>query len=221
MIKLLKFAYRKMKLAKFYVVNKRIKGSNNIIDIENSSILTNCKVEVSGNNNIIVINCNCSLNNLSIKISGNNNTIELSDDVCFYRGGVIWIEDNFCVLKIGNRTTFENAHLAVTEDKSRLIIGEDCMFAYDIDVRTGDSHTVLCSSSLERLNFAKDISIGNHVWVSSHVTILKGVELAENTIVATGSIVTKSFTEGNVLLGGNPAIELKKNVSWDRSRLSK
>ncbi|MCF6364795.1 MAG: acyltransferase [Bacteroidales bacterium] len=40
--------------------------------------------------------------------------------------------------------------------------------------------------------------------------ILPGVELGEHTIVAAGSVVTKSFPENNQLIGGNPAKVLKK-----------
>ncbi len=35
--------------------------------------------------------------------------------------------------------------------------------------------------------------------------LLPGVELGDRTIVGAGSVVTKSFPEGNVVLGGNPA----------------
>ena len=47
---------------------------------------------------------------------------------------------------------------------------------------------------------------------------MKGVQLHNNTIVASGSIVTKSF-QPNILLGGNPAKVLKENVNWDFRRL--
>ncbi len=39
--------------------------------------------------------------------------------------------------------------------------------------------------------------------------ILPGVELGEHTIVAAGAIVTKSFSEGNQVLAGNPARVVK------------
>lgn len=35
--------------------------------------------------------------------------------------------------------------------------------------------------------------------------ILPGVELGDNTIVGAGSIVTKSFSKGHVVIAGNPA----------------
>ena len=40
--------------------------------------------------------------------------------------------------------------------------------------------------------------------------ILPGVKLGDKTIVGAGSIVTKSFEEGNCVIVGNPAKIIKK-----------
>ncbi len=57
------------------------------------------------------------------------------------------------------------------------------------------------------------IKIGTNCWIGSKVTILDGVRLANNCIVAAGSVVTKSFQD-NVLIGGIPAKVIKEiNVS--------
>ncbi len=53
------------------------------------------------------------------------------------------------------------------------------------------------------------IKIGKHCWLAANSTILPGVQLGDNTIVAAGSVVTKSF-EGNVVIAGVPAKILKK-----------
>ena len=40
--------------------------------------------------------------------------------------------------------------------------------------------------------------------------ILPGVELGNRTIVAAGTVVTKSFKQGNIVLGGVPAKIIKE-----------
>lgn len=56
------------------------------------------------------------------------------------------------------------------------------------------------------------IIIGDNSFIGAGSIILYGVELAPNTIVAAGSVVTKSFLQGNVIIGGNPA---KVIGTWD------
>ncbi len=57
-----------------------------------------------------------------------------------------------------------------------------------------------------------------------------GIELAPNTIVAAGSVVTKSFPEGNIVIGGNPAkvittwekfAEKNRDLAWDLSKYTR
>ena len=136
------------------------------------------------------------------------------------RGGSIWFEDCDGVLQVGQNTTMVEASIAVTEPGSKIVIGDECMFANDIDIRTGDSHSIIDADTGERLNYAKDVIIGNHVWIASHVIVLKGVTIGENTIVATGSVVTKPC-EAGVIVAGNPAGVIKTGVSWKRERLPK
>lgn len=54
------------------------------------------------------------------------------------------------------------------------------------------------------------IIIGDNCWIASNVVILPKVELGAHTVVAAGTIVTKSFKEGNQIIGGNPARVIKQ-----------
>lgn len=198
---------------------KRIRGKNNVIKFKNSAILNNCTFDIEGNHNTIEINHSTVLNNVTFYIRGNKNKIKIDDNVKFYRGGELWIEDYHGSVIIGKHTTFENAHIAVTEPYSKISIGEDCMFAYGIDLRTGDSHSILDRHSRKRINYAQNIIIGDHVWVASHVSILKGVSIGSNCVVATRSVVTKNFAQDHILIGGSPAKILKVGIDWDRQRI--
>lgn len=52
--------------------------------------------------------------------------------------------------------------------------------------------------------------IGDYSWIGMNSVILPGVTLGDFTIVAAGSIVSKSFEEGYCVIGGNPARILKQ-----------
>jgi acetyltransferase-like isoleucine patch superfamily enzyme len=55
-----------------------------------------------------------------------------------------------------------------------------------------------------------DIIIGKDCWVGANSIILSGVQLGDRTVVAAGSVVTKSFVHGSVLIGGVPAKIMKR-----------
>ena len=89
------------------------------------------------------------------------------------------------------------------------------MFGQNTEFMLGDHHKIFDANTNEQTNISKSgINIGNRVWLARQVKIMKDVTLADDTIVAIGSIITKSFTKSNVLLGGAPAKILKENVYW-------
>lgn len=51
---------------------------------------------------------------------------------------------------------------------------------------------------------AKPIAIERNVWIAAGVTIIGGVRVGENSVVAAGSVVTRDVP-ANTLVGGNPA----------------
>lgn len=54
------------------------------------------------------------------------------------------------------------------------------------------------------------VIIGDDVWIGANVTILAGVTIGPRTIVAAGAVVTQSFPEGHVIIGGIPAREIRR-----------
>lgn len=57
--------------------------------------------------------------------------------------------------------------------------------------------------------FPKPIHIKKNAWIGANATILHGVTIGENSVVATGSIVSKDVPN-NVVVGGTPAKIIKK-----------
>lgn len=69
-----------------------------------------------------------------------------------------------------------------------MAIGERCLFSSKITIRIGNSHSILDKNGT-RINPSKGISIGNHVWIGNTVIILKGTEVNEDSVIATGGIL--------------------------------
>ena len=197
---------------------KNVEGKNNKIRIKSTGC-SKVRFDINGDNNRISINSNCVLNNVLFYIKGSNCNINIGENVRFNNGGELWLADDDCTIEIGNNTTVQNAHIVANEPSIKVKLGEDCLLAYDIDIRSGDSHSIIDKASSNRINYGKDVNIGNHVWIAAHCSILKGVFIADNSIIATRSVVTKSFDKEGVIIGGNPGKIIKENISWERARI--
>ncbi len=189
-------------------------GSNNKFSIK--GIKVGSKIQVSGSGNQVLVEKGAVLKRARLFIKGSYNKIIINSNA-YLEGTTVHIEDNNCSIIIGENTFIGPSHLACTEDGRSIVIGNNCMLSSNINVRTGDSHSILDKEG-NRTNQAEPITIGNHVWVGEGAKIMKGVQLQKDTIVASGAIVTRSFPS-NVIVGGNPAKVIKEGVSWDKRRI--
>lgn len=172
-------------------------GEGNGLHVGEKSIIKNCKICISGSNNIIYIGADCSLCGTNFYIEGDNNKICISDKT----------------------TTTNNVDLCAIEG-TELFIGKDCMLSSQIYISTGDGHSVCDAKCSRRTNASKDIKIGNHVWIGTQVIVGKGVHIGDNSIVAAGSVCTSSIENyENVIVGGNPACVVRRDVNWLRERI--
>jgi acetyltransferase-like isoleucine patch superfamily enzyme len=201
----------------FWLVRWHVRGKNNQV-LRRGALLKNVRFDIRGSDNRIEIAPGAELRNVTFRLCGDNHSIKLGAGCRINRSGMIWFEDERGSLDIGQGTTIEEAHIAVTEPGSRIQIGADCLLAYDIDIRCGDSHSLLESASGRRINPAEDVSIGDHVWIAAHARILKGVRIAADSVVATGAVVVQPCETPGVVLGGNPAKVIRQGIIWSRER---
>ena len=109
------------------------------------------------------------------------------------------------VLTIGDRTRFDgDTRIICTQE---ITIGEDCTVAWGVDVMDNDFHTINDQPS------RAPIRVGNHVWIGTKATILKGVTVGDGAIVAAGATVTQDIP-ARTLVAGCPARPIKTDVLW-------
>lgn len=188
----------------------KIRGKNNVIDKQR--FYGKVKLYIVGNNNTVKIGRDVIFDNIPIHIHGNNHYIEISSDVKML-GGDILCEGNSNKIIIGEGTSIQSAHINVQENNVHITLGEKCMLSESIIIRTSDSHPIYDTSSKERINPAKSVTIGDHVWIAARAYILKGVTIGHDSIVGVGSIVTHDVPP-NVVVAGIPAKIKRFNVNW-------
>jgi acetyltransferase-like isoleucine patch superfamily enzyme len=97
-----------------------------------------------------------------------------------------------------------------------VFVNQNCTF-YDLggldiadDVMIGPNVCIITAghplepSRRHAATIGKPIIIERNVWVAASATIVGGVTIGENSVVAAGSVVTKDVPP-NTLVGGNPA----------------
>jgi acetyltransferase-like isoleucine patch superfamily enzyme len=122
---------------------------------------------------------------------------------------------------IGDFTLLNGALLMVEE---RIEIGSHCLGSWNVGIADSDFHQL---QPAQRMSDAEALApfhknrpprpklktspviIGDNVWIGMNATILKGVTIGNNSVVAAGSVVTKSV-EPNTVVAGNPAAPIKK-----------
>lgn len=201
----------------FNFYTKKISGANNKIKID-AQIIWRSSIYVSGENNSICIDDSSLIRKLHIRIVGDNNHIYIGNG-CYVKEGIIWIEGDRNTCNIGHHTTIESAEFYLTEKNTTINSGDDCMLADTIIFRTGDSHSILDVND-NILNPAGNISIGDHVWIGQGVTVLKNSAVGPGCVIGTRSVVNKEFKEGNLIIAGIPAKEVKAGIRWVRERLA-
>lgn len=80
-------------------------------------------------------------------------------------------------------------------------VGDDTIFAPGVGLISANHDP----DNLDRHLPAPPIRIGSRCWIGMNAIILPGVALGDNTVVGAGSVVTKSFPEGQCVIAGNPA----------------
>ena len=99
-------------------------------------------------------------------------------------------------------------------DAAKVTIGNNCMIAPQVGLYTA-THPIDPVQRATGIEFAKPITIGDNCWIGGMAVINPGVSLGDNVVVASGSVVTKSFGD-NVVIGGNPA-RILKHVEIEKS----
>ena len=87
-------------------------------------------------------------------------------------------------------------------DFGGLDIADDVMIGPNVSIIT-TGHPIE-PSQRRAIVIAKPIAIEKNVWIAAGATIIGGVTVGENSVVAAGSVVTKDVPP-NTLVGGNPA----------------
>lgn len=174
--------------------------------------------------------------NGSVLFNGRNCTLILEEGVTFQCGiqflqsdSEVTIGKKSCVrggLQLGDGAKIligENlsvtGNLTITVDDGATVrIGDDCLFAANVQLRAYDSHPIYDLRTGKRTNFSRSITIGNRVWMGYDSAALGGAYVGDGSIVGFRSVVTAgSKIPTHSLAVGQPAKAVKYFVAWAKN----
>lgn len=203
---------------RLFGLKKRTHNGGKII-LDKSNLFRKTRIFVDGKGSSVIIGPRCRFKNTIIEIHGKDSFVQLEDGVVVYESCYISIKGDNCKCIIGRKTTIGSASLFMEEDDTNIVMREDCMLGRRITISTTDFHSIIDNCTKKRINLAKDVSIGNHVWIGTDVSISKGAVIGNDCVVGERALVTKVFEKNNLCLAGIPANVIKENINWAREKL--
>lgn len=151
----------------------------------------------------------CKYSSTIWKVRGD---LYINGKTCLGRGCKLYIE-KYASLHLGNN--FDIAGNSSVICSKNITFGDNCLLSWDILIMDSDFHSVLDRTG-NKINPSLPINIGNHVWIGCRSTILKGISIPNDCVIAASSVLTKSFHNDGIIIGGSGSQQriLKENITW-------
>ena len=139
--------------------------------------------------------------------SEESHRLELIKKLFKKAGNNVYIEPPFRYnITVGNN--FYANYDCIMLDVCSIDIGDNVFLAPRVCLFTA-SHPIDAEIRNMQLEFGKPITIGSNVWIGGNTVENPGVSIGDNTIIGSGSVVTRDIPP-NVIAAGNPCRVLKK-----------
>ncbi|BFM42307.1 hypothetical protein CFS9_09480 [Flavobacterium sp. CFS9] len=150
----------------------------------------------------------------TVKLYYNKENLNISNDVVIGAFTVIYAinsghSSKKGLLKIGKNTSigeFNNIRAAGGE----ITIGNNCLISQFVTI-VASNHNIKKGENINGQGWDEtrtDVFIGDDVWIGANCVILPGVKIANGSVIAAGSVVTKDVQDNSIMIGV-PAKKIK------------
>ena len=101
-------------------------------------------------------------------------------------------------------------------DGNYVRIGDNVWIAPNVGIYAA-GHPLDVDDRVAGWEYAFPVTIGNNVWIGGSVSIIGGVTIGDNAVVAAGSVVIRDVP-ADTLVAGNPARVVRKITAADRAK---
>lgn len=118
------------------------------------------------------------------------------------------------VLYIGENSTFSSPANFILFEEKDIFVGRYAMFAENVTISNTDGHPIF-DRDQKRINYGRDVIIGEHVWLGRGSEILKGAVVQSGATVGARSLVTSEIPP-NAICVGVPARVIAQDTYFER-----
>ena len=169
--------------------------------------------------NLLIIAKGNKFNNVYLIYRGSNSIISiletkgrLSFSILIGNNSLVYMGKSLTINNFNKQKLFIMAY-----EQCNVIIGNDCMFSFNVFIRTSDVHLIYDSLSNLRISKSASVFIGDHVWIGQNCMILKNSSIGSGAVLGASSVVSAKKVDSNSIWAGNPARSIKQNIFWIRT----
>lgn len=140
----------------------------------------------------------------------NNGSVEFEDNAKIGIGCAIVVDKNG-KLFLGKNVVLTGSSSIIC---SKLIfLKRNVLVSWDVLIMDSDFHQIYNDAD-NVINPNKPILVDEACWIGCRCIILKGSIIAKNSIIGSGTIISKVFTTQNCIIAKNPPQVLMQNTRW-------
>lgn len=127
----------------------------------------------------------------------------LTPPVCFDHGDRVYFGKHF----------YANTGLTIL-DEVPVTFGDNVFLGPHVSIYTA-GHPIAADIRNLELEYALPVTVGSDVWIGGNVVINPGVSIGDDTVIGSGSVVTKDLPS-HVIAAGNPCRVIREITETER-----
>ena len=209
---------KKVNITEFFYLNyfcKRVirTDSSKIIPYKNAvlDIDRNARIYVGGGD--IEVGCD------QVKGSKAETRVRLREDA-------VWSAKNGCKVAYGStievlkEAIFDTGYFSMNSNSTlvaacKICLGDDVMISRNVVIYDSDFHSILDEFG-NCVNRARNVIVGNHVWIGANVTLLKGAIIGEGSIIGANATITGEILENSIVRTSFSKVVKENKGTWSR-----
>lgn len=138
------------------------------------------------------------------------------------RKNASWDVKGYCglsygtTLEVNENAELESAYFTVNSNSvlianKKITIGNDVMIGRNVVIYDSDFHSLN-----NKEDISEPVTIGDHVWIATNVTVMKGVHIGDGSVIAAGITIKEDVPERVVARRETKQIVFSDNAEWKR-----